>query len=139
MPRETAVLWNFDPANVGSGSCASPSYTRDACGTTAMPPIATELVLRNEPSLCANSGHFHQLKSPAGVDAGLRVQGAALGRELINISALQPARNAFRSLGRLNFLTIRARGLADIVACREKTLTVVCHRGNNDFESPYAH
>jgi len=41
-------------AHVRFGSLASHRYAHDARGRSAMPPIATELVPRNEPSRCAN-------------------------------------------------------------------------------------
>src|SRR5262245_35478492 len=44
-------------ADVADGSFASPRHARGARGMSAMPPIATELVLRNERSRCAISRH----------------------------------------------------------------------------------
>jgi hypothetical protein len=54
-------------AHVRFGSCASPGYARDARGMSAMPPIATELVLRNEPSRSVTSGLMHCSKRRASV------------------------------------------------------------------------
>jgi hypothetical protein len=57
--ENTALCSTAKSAPDGSdGSCASPRYARDARGTSAMPPIATELVLRNERSRCAMCGRL---------------------------------------------------------------------------------
>src|SRR6266478_1578545 len=54
LMRPPAVAFSKIRGQVRFGSWASPRYARDARGTSAMPPIATELVLRNEPSLSAD-------------------------------------------------------------------------------------
>jgi hypothetical protein len=52
-----AALRDFDAAFDRFGSNASRRYARDARGMSAMPPLATKSVPRNEPSRYATSGH----------------------------------------------------------------------------------
>src|SRR5262249_24819881 len=56
LRQETAALRDFGPAYVACGSVASHPDLRDAPGMSAMPPIATQSVRRNEASRCAKTG-----------------------------------------------------------------------------------
>jgi hypothetical protein len=51
------------PADDRSGSVASHPDLRDVPGMSAMPPIATQSVRRNEASRCANKRHMRRNKS----------------------------------------------------------------------------
>src|SRR6516162_7539338 len=56
QPCHPTALRDFEGAFVGCGSIASHPDVRDAPGMSAMPPIATQSVRRNEASRCANTG-----------------------------------------------------------------------------------
>jgi hypothetical protein len=55
-----SALRNFNPADVACGSFTSDQDTPDFACMSALPPIATKLVRRNEVTLCANKGHMHR-------------------------------------------------------------------------------
>ena len=76
---------NFDQAHVRFGSVASHPDLRDAPGMSAMPPIATQSVRRNEASRCATKRNYAPqetvtLRSPRRRDS------VALPREALALS-----------------------------------------------------
>jgi hypothetical protein len=56
MWQETAALREFGLTYVGSGSFTSHRYGRDSGGMSAIAPIATELVRRNQLTRSAKTG-----------------------------------------------------------------------------------
>ena len=54
MRRGIAALRDFDPADDRFGSFTADQDTPDFACMSALPPIATKLVRRNEVTLCAN-------------------------------------------------------------------------------------